>query len=565
MNIQLPPTGLNPFDDPLDRILAEIALSVQLPPSLHDKARSRYEAVRSHLEATTAFFDQIEHFYPQGSMAIDATISTRGTDDEYDLDIVSQLGGRFRGRTPLDILIELEAALADYPVQRVLRQTRCVTLFYADKMHLDVTPSLRVYGTLDRESLITHAKGPRRSADDRLVDMNAYGFAKWYASRTPLELRMAREFHRRWLDHGGVAVRADADVDDVPDQCEFVVKNTATLALQLLKRFRNIRYASYSGRIAPSVVLSYYAGLAAQPSMSLSAMLVRLANWIIRDIEQASLYGRLLQVTNPICEADVFTDRWPAYVAQQDEFADHLRELVRSLEAMRKGEMIPNTMMDVLRRNFGDRVRDPGRRPDRNRGRWKYPTVASVLHAARRRAVSYGHRCGDGRQPSGLSGTAPHLLRAQDLMMATILSIDEQLAEMKATWPQFAPRRVNRRAHAARWVGRVKPQYTSYSLEILYELGSFPEVRVLSPELIRLPGNAEGQLPHVYPPAEDPTLCLFDPREREWSPAMTIASTTVPWAIDWLACYELWLVTGRWTGGGRHAGLESAEAMETTR
>ncbi|MFX5697171.1 hypothetical protein ABTE35_19000, partial [Acinetobacter baumannii] len=89
-----------------------------------DKAKSRYEAVRRHLEATTAFFDQIEHFYPQGSMAIDATISTRGTDDEYDLDIVSQLGGRFRGMTPLEILIELETALADYPVQRVLRQTR---------------------------------------------------------------------------------------------------------------------------------------------------------------------------------------------------------------------------------------------------------------------------------------------------------------------------------------------------------------------------------------------------------------------------------------------------------
>jgi hypothetical protein len=238
----------------------------------------------------------------------------------------------------------------------LVRQTRCVTLFYADKMHLDVTPSLRVYTTLDRESLITHAKGPHRSANDRFVDMNAYGFAQWYASRTPVELRMAKEFHRRWLDHAGLAARADADVDDVPDQCDFIVKNTATLALQLLKRFRNIRYASYTGRIPPSVMLSYYAGLAAQPNMSLSAMLVRLASWIISDIEQASLYSRLLHVANPICETDVFTDRWPESIAQQDEFAGHLRELIRSLEAMRKGEMFPDTMMDTLRGNFGDRV-----------------------------------------------------------------------------------------------------------------------------------------------------------------------------------------------------------------
>ena len=113
-------------------------------------------------------------------------------------------------------------------------------------------------------------------------------------------------------------------------------------------------------------------------------------------------------------------------------------------------------------------------------------------------------------------------------MAAAILSIDEQIASMKAAWPQFAARGVDRRARSARWVGSVRPQYASYSLEIRYELGSFPEVRVLSPQLIRLPGNAEGQLPHVYSPADDPTLCLFDPREHEWTAAMAIASTTVP-------------------------------------
>jgi hypothetical protein len=65
LNTQFALAGLNPFDDPLDRILAEIALSIQLPPSLHDKAKSRYDAVRRHLEGTAEFRDQIEHFYPQ--------------------------------------------------------------------------------------------------------------------------------------------------------------------------------------------------------------------------------------------------------------------------------------------------------------------------------------------------------------------------------------------------------------------------------------------------------------------------------------------------------------------
>ncbi|WP_284274061.1 hypothetical protein [Bradyrhizobium iriomotense] len=42
----------------------------------------------------------------------------------------------------------------------------------------------------------------------------------------------------------------------------------------------------------------------------------------------------------------------------------------------------------------------------------------------------------------------------------------------------------------------------------------------------RLPGNPEGQLLHVYPPADDPILCLFGPREDEWAATMTIATTT---------------------------------------
>lgn len=356
MNKPFAHLGISPFDSPVDRLLAEIALSIQLPPSLHDKATSRYEAVRNWLEADTAFAGLIEHFYPQGSMAIDATISTRGTDDEYDLDVVAQLGGRFRGMPPLTTLLALEEALKDYPVQRVLRQTRCVTLFYADKMHLDVTPALRRYGLPDRESDITHAKGPKPAGDDCFVDMNAYGFACWYRERTPLEARMAEEFDRRWRARNGLEIRADAEVDDVPAQTDFIVKNTATLALQLLKRDRNIQYADYAGRIPPSVMLSFYAGAAATPNISLSAMLIRIANWIIADIEEASLHGRRLHVVNPRCASDVFTDRWPESLTQQNEYARHLRELVRGVDLMQRGTMLPGDMMEWLRERFGDRV-----------------------------------------------------------------------------------------------------------------------------------------------------------------------------------------------------------------
>ena len=125
---------------------------------------------------------------------------------------------------------------------------------------------------------------------------------------------------------------------------------------------------------------------------------------------------------------------------------------------------------------------------------------------------------------------------------------------MKAAWPTFGVRKINRPAQSARWIGHYTPQFTRHRIEICYRLGAGPEVRVLSPALVRLPDNAEGTLPHVYPPADDPTLCLYDPEAGQWDWSMPLAATIVPWSFDWIACYELWLLTGTWTGGGRHAG-----------
>ena len=352
-----PPLGIDPFDDPVDRLLAEIAFNIQLPPSLHQKAIDRYESVRNHLEATSsAFKGQIEYFYSQGSMSIDATISTKGTDDEYDIDIIAQLGGPFRSMTPLQILIELEKALKGYRGLQVIRQTRCLTLYYQDGMHLDISPSVREVGTHDRQSHICHAKGPEASGEDHMVPMNAYGFAAHYRNRTPIERHVVDSFSKRWDILKEENYRANAEVDDVPEPTEFMVKNTATLALQLHKRFRNIQFADYEGRIAPSILLSYYAAAAARPDTSLTDMVIRQASFMISEIENASLYGRLINVSNPCHDLDVFTDRWPENIEQQDDYAKKLKELVSGLEHLKRGEVEPPRIMEWMRQQFGGQV-----------------------------------------------------------------------------------------------------------------------------------------------------------------------------------------------------------------
>ncbi|MDO3441828.1 hypothetical protein [Agrobacterium sp. V1] len=131
-------------------------------------------------------------------------------------------------------------------------------------------------------------------------------------------------------------------------------------------------------------------------------------------------------------------------------------------------------------------------------------------------------------------------------------TLAQQIDAMASAWPMFRLSKRDRVNHCVIWSGILKPQFTTYRVEVRYVVGTYPQVRVLSPELERLPGNEEGSLPHVYGPSSDPTLCLFDPKADEWNSTMLIAEKIIPWTIEWLTFYEFWLMTGVWSGGGRH-------------
>ncbi|MBP8235496.1 MAG: nucleotidyltransferase [Rhizorhabdus sp.] len=342
----------DPFGDPLDAILAEIAINLQLPPGLHAKAVERYEAVCRYIErAGSPLEGRVSSFYPQGSMAIDATISTRGTDDEYDIDAVAEIIGGTEG--PEELLDLLEAALKGYPISRIERKTRCITLYYADGMHLDVTPARR-RAAKEKESVIAHAKQGRQH-EHRYVPMNAYGFCAWYNSKAPVEERFALALNRELYSKHGFAFDA-AEVEQVPDQTPLLIKSVTTVALQLIKRHRNILYADAAGRMPPSVVLSCHAGHAAVPGMGLADMVMRQARWTARAINEAARQSRLLDVPNPEFHEERFTDRWPENQAQQQHYAKALSELADGLQVARERGMQLEDLQDWLRDQFGQRV-----------------------------------------------------------------------------------------------------------------------------------------------------------------------------------------------------------------
>lgn len=144
-------------------------------------------------------------------------------------------------------------------------------------------------------------------------------------------------------------------------------------------------------------------------------------------------------------------------------------------------------------------------------------------------------------------------------------TVGDQITDMAAVFPGWSCKRLTRRT--AVWTGPLQPHQTPYTVRIEYTEPLLPEgrsdlflqplVEVLKAPLKRRFGNPEGALPHVYfaHPRTDrrgPFLCLFDDQAEQWTPDDLISNTTVPWASNWLSCYESWLLTGKWFGTGKH-------------
>jgi hypothetical protein len=118
----------------------------------------------------------------------------------------------------------------------------------------------------------------------------------------------------------------------------------------------------------------------------------------------------------------------------------------------------------------------------------------------------------------------------------------EQLRQMKIHWPGF-----RRFMHHSRvsWIGQLTPTEMSdtYTIRVTYTVPRRPVVEVMSPVLKARPGE---RIPHTFPGKK---LCLH--LHEEWVAANTIiARTVIKWAALWLFFYEIWLITGKWEGGG---------------
>lgn len=351
--------------DIVDMLLADTAIRVQLSPTNYNLAVNRAAAVSDWLDrADSPLHGRVVTTYAQGSMAINATIARKLRTDEYDIDLIAQIMFA-AGTTAKEALDELCRAVRGEPGSRyydmVERRNRCVTIYYADGMHLDITPAVLAPDKTARTSLIFHHKPEDRSdATGYLLWANPFGFAEWFKELTPATDAFRRYYGNR-LQKWAMSERARADeqlaradMEPVPEQAPAHEKSLAVIALQLLKRNRNVRYDKRDDRRPPSVLLSKIAADAALPTGSLYDQLLRMAQHARHEIGAAHQQGQLIRVTNPRCDDDVLTDRWPASLNDQETYLGDLDRLIYQLGLLQHEECGLREMQAILSDLFGE-------------------------------------------------------------------------------------------------------------------------------------------------------------------------------------------------------------------
>jgi hypothetical protein len=292
-------------------------------------------------------------------MAIRATIRSRRLNDGFDIDIVAELILP-PGLSPAQILDLLFEAI-NGPVGSIYhgmaeRQTRCVTVEYADGMHLDITPSELLDERDPRRSHIFHAKPEEPAALHRRIVMNSWGFCDWFNMQTPANLLFEQAYAKRALRFEKLRILADADVKPVPTHSTVEGgKSSSVVALQLLKGNRNLRYASRKGqRLPPSVMMAAFAGQTVVPSGSIAGALDAIASAMLIALETAERNSQLIDVRNPVCRDDRFTDRWPESQTAQRIYIDDIKLLRRQLAALMSDQLTLDQKQGLLMAMFGE-------------------------------------------------------------------------------------------------------------------------------------------------------------------------------------------------------------------
>ena len=327
----------------LDSLLFEICENLQLTSTQHQKAVDRYSAIARTLDGPNSPFSHIEsNLYPQGSMRLGTTV--KPIDGPHDLDFVCEFNISYASVNPMGLLNAMYKVFEEHGVYggMVELKKRCVRIVYKDEFYLDILPACRDDGNGG-----TCIQVPDRDLRN-WSPSNPITYAIWFENAT-------RHILVQKPSSRALAMDKAASVQPIPTLEAAEEKTVLQLAVQLLKRWRDVHYADST--FPPiSIVLTTLAADIYRGEALLSQALLLILEQIVELLNAAQAIGRRLRVPNPVHSQEDFSERWDSNLKAYADFDSGIRKFAAVWRAICFGQDRPDR---ELERMFGEEVVNP--------------------------------------------------------------------------------------------------------------------------------------------------------------------------------------------------------------
>jgi hypothetical protein len=325
-------------DEELSVILELVAASLQVTQTQHDRARTAYDGVTDWLRKGGSPLEGYDPLlFPQGSLRLGTTVKPLKS-TEFDLDVVCLL--KMDGRvTPGQVYELVWARMWAHGTYRPImeRMPRCIRLNYASdsRFHLDIVPAIPDYAKGE-----TFIRIPERPSPTLSVwrTSNPKGYANWFERQAVYLEKYAR-----------------ALVEPLPAQVSSSRKPALSKSVQLLKRWRDVRFKDDMHLAPSSIILTTLAGERYNGEPACCDALTSILEGLV-----AFARSNRRELRNPANPDEIISEKWlrderayQAFYARVVEFRD---EWLKVLETARSPVQGMGEVTKLLYELFGEPV-----------------------------------------------------------------------------------------------------------------------------------------------------------------------------------------------------------------
>lgn len=300
----------------IDKMLRKIAKEIEISKTEHEKAVKSYNAVGTFLDNNIPQYDI--KVVPQGSFRLGTVIKPITDEDEYDIDLVAIIDHKFLSAKELKNIVGDALKSSDRYSEKLVEGKRCWTIEYSEssKYHMDILPTMMsdTYLT-NKELTMTHKEDEKSDYEFRQTNPEAY--YDWFVERMEEERKRLKEEY---------AIRNKLEIVDVP---EYEIKTTLQVAIQILKRYRDIKFKETPDIKPISIILTTLMAKVYTGKESVYELIEKFSKEYMMHIEKDE-NGNII-IRNPVNENENFADKWPKYPERRKAFFKFMTELEQDL------------------------------------------------------------------------------------------------------------------------------------------------------------------------------------------------------------------------------------------